>query len=69
MPTEHEEVEVELTRSPAAAVLPAEGALDPLERRSRARAPVAGSGPAGTSSATTALWKSGSSVTPTGRVT
>ena len=40
----------------------------PLSARSRASAPVAGSGPAGTSRATTALRNSGWSVTPTGAV-
>ncbi len=40
-----------------------------LSSPSSAIAPAAGSGPAGTSTATTALWKSGWSVTPHGAVT
>ena len=66
---EDEQVEVELARAPA---LAAHGGRTRRSRRfsatSRASAPVAGSGPAGTSSATAALRNSGWSTTPTGSV-
>ena len=68
-PTEDEEVEVELARAPATALPATERALERLEPgQQRQRAGSPGPGPAGTSSATTALWNSGWSVTPTGAV-
>ena len=68
MATEDQQVEVELARAPPPSSTAAERALEVLEGDEQGVAPVAGSGPAGTSSATTAFKKSGWSVTPTGLV-
>ena len=67
-PSEDEQVEVQFAWAPALADLTTGRAFQRLERGRSARAPAAGSAPAGTSSATTALRKSGWSVTPTGSV-
>ena len=67
---EEQQVQVQLARAVAESILPAEGPLDRLEgEQQRDRAGVRPPGPAGTSRATTALWKSGWSVTSTGAVT